>query len=325
MSKYGVSVWGIGNHARQRILPKLISCNELYLIGVCSRSEKKVNLCANEFSCIGWTNPDDMLSNEELKVVYISSPIGVHFEMAKMILDTGKNVWCEKPLTCNLSHTNQLIEKARESKRMIAEAFMFFYHPQFQIIKNLVVTKEFGEIYSVVCRFEIPNLDFPGFRNKKKLCGGAFWDVGSYPVAAVLDLFESQNVEVLFSQIIKNNESEVDSFGRAILQFSEGATAYIEWGVGSAYKNELDILAENGSIYTDKIFSKPDNYMPKLRVRNKFGDESYTDVQKSDQFVEMFKEFTKISKSSIKIEKEYNQIYRRAKVMNEILELSKLT
>ena len=59
----------------------------------------------------------------------------------------------------------------------------------------------------------------------------------------------------------------VDTKGRAILQFSQGTIAYLEWGIGVAYKNEIDLWAENGSFYTDKIFSKPKNYLPVYRIK----------------------------------------------------------
>ena len=58
---------------------------------------------------------------------------------------------------------------------------------------------------------------------------------------------------------------QVDTEGRAILRFSCGTTAYLEWGVGVAYKNEIDIWAKDSSFFTDKIFSKPKSTCPSIK------------------------------------------------------------
>ena len=55
--------------------------------------------------------------------------------------------------------------------------------------------------------------------------------------------------------------------GRALLSSSNGAKAYLDWGIGLGYRNEIDLWAENGSFFTDKIFSKPEDYQPVFRLR----------------------------------------------------------
>ena len=89
------------------------------------------------------------------------------------------------------------------------------------------------------------------------LGGGAFWDIASYPFSAVLSLFEYQEVKILFSEIIKRNESLVDTDGLALLRFSNGTLVYLEWGMNLSYRNEIDVWSENGSLFMDKVFSKP--------------------------------------------------------------------
>ena len=189
MNALGIAIWGLGNHARNRILPALSSIQELSLIGVCSRTEKKVVECAQQWNCLGWTDPNEMLNNPNVDIVYLATPIGVHFNLAIQALKAGKHVWCEKPLTCNYEDTKTLVRLARESKKMLAEAFMYLHHPQFSKVKNLVNDGKIGQVHSVICRFGIPILKDPGFRHDPSLCGGALWDVATYTVSAVLALF----------------------------------------------------------------------------------------------------------------------------------------
>ena len=86
-----------------------------------------------------------------------------------------------------------------------------------------------------------------------------------------------------------NADYEVDLEGSAILCFPCGTTAYLEWGVGRGYRNEIDIWSENGSLFTNKIFSKPADYVPKFRVRNLNGVESVEQGISDNHFASMFR------------------------------------
>ncbi len=317
MSMLNVAVWGLGKHATNRILPALSSIGEIKLIGVCSRNNKSVETYAELWGCYGWNDPDQMLNSSEVDIVYIATPIGVHFALAKQAIEAGKHVWCEKPLTCSYTDTQELVSLAEERSKVLTESFMYLYHPQFQRVRKFVDDSK--QIYSVICRFGIPTLDKPGFRNNPKLCGGALWDVATYTTSALLSLFNGQQVEVLFSEVITKEDLQVDSEGRAVLRFSHGATAYLEWGIGVAYKNEIDLWGVDSSLYTDKLFSKPKGYQTQYKIRDMNGNESIEPGQQSEQFIDMFRNFVEIMNDQEKAVTEKRNILQRAKLMNDIL------
>ena len=317
MSLLNVAVWGLGNHAQNRILPALSFMDEIKLIGVCSRNSKVVEACAEQWSCYGWNDPEQMLNSTEVDVVYIATPIGVHFSLAKRAIEAGKNVWCEKPLTCSYIDTQALVLLAENKGKVLTESFMYLYHPQFQRVKKFVDDSK--GVHSVICRFGIPTLDKPGFRNNSNLCGGALWDVATYTVSALLPLFPNQQVKVIFSEVLTKKGLQVDNEGRAVLRFSQGATAYLEWGVGVAYKNEIDLWAKDSSFFTDKIFSKPKEYQPQYKIRDINGNESVENGEQSEQFMDMFRNFVEIMNDKEKAAIERKSILQRAKLMNDIV------
>jgi len=317
MSLLNVAVWGLGIHARKRILPLLFATNEIDLVGVCSRNHDVVEECMDQWNCRGWIDPEQMLSNNEVDVVYIATPIGLHFALAKQVLEAGKHVWCEKPVTCSYSDTQLLVSIAKAKGKVLAESFMYLYHPQFQKVKDFIEVSE--GVHSVICRFGIPTINNPGFRNNPKLGGGALWDVGTYTTSAMLSLFPDQEIEIIYADVITKKELQVDSSGRALLKFANGVTAYLEWGVGVAYRNEIDIWAINGSFFTNKIFSKPENYEPQYKTRDLKGNESLATGQKSEQFSNMFRHFIELTNNKEKAASERGSILQRAKLMNNIL------
>ena len=317
MTILNIAVWGLGNHAKNRILPLLSTMDKIKMVGVCSRDSEMVKICAEQWSCYGWNDPLQMLNSNEVDVVYIATPIGTHFSLARQAIEAGKHVWCEKPLTCSYSDTQTLVLLAEEKGKILTESFMYLFHPQFQRVKKFVGDSK--RIYSVICRFGIPNLDKPGFRNNPKLCGGALWDVATYTTSALLSLFPDQQVEVIFAEVLTKDSSQVDSEGRVVLRFSQGVTAYLEWGVGVAYKNEIDLWAEDGSFFTDKIFSKPKEYQPQYRIRDLHGNENVENGEQSEQFMEMFHNFARIMSDKEEAIAEKKSILQRAKLMNDIV------
>ncbi len=72
-----------------------------------------------------------MLDDIEVDTVFIAGPNGVHHEQCRLALLSGKHVWCEKSLTPSLVETQDLLSLARSCGLVLAEAFMFAYHPQF--------------------------------------------------------------------------------------------------------------------------------------------------------------------------------------------------
>ncbi len=172
------------------------------------------------------------------------------------------------------------------------------------------------------CRFGIPFLEKHGFRHDPDLCGGAFWDVASYTISAVLELFPEQELEVVFAEVCKKENFPVDIEGRALLSSSNGAKAYLDWGIGLGYRNEIDLWAENGSFFTDKVFSKPEDYRPVYRLRDKNGNESLEYGEQAEQFVEMFRSFSFMLNNSKLTANERDRILQRANVMDEVVQLS---
>jgi predicted dehydrogenase len=313
-------VWGLGGHAVKNILPALFKMTNISLYGVCSRDTKIVEQCSNRFKCNHWTDAAAMLADPNVDVVYLATPIGLHALQGQQILEAGKHLWCEKSFTANINDTKNLLSLAEKNNLVVAESFMYLDHPHFFRIQRVVQEQEMGQIKSVYCRFGIPFLNKPGFRNDLKLSGGAFWDVGSYTISAVLALFPTKTWQVIYSERLFKDPVDIDCEGRSIVRFDGGITAYLEWHIGVAYKNELNILAEKGSLQTDKIFSKSSDYMPAIIFSDQNGVKSEELVAQSNHFVNMLHRFVGLLESNKKAVKERQAILNRATLLNEIAE-----
>lgn len=86
-------------------------------------------------------------------VVYIGTLHPQHFEIAKLMLNHGKHVLCEKPLTMNLKQTTELINLAKEKKLFLMEGIWSRCFPIYEILKKEIESGSIGEIYQVLVSF----------------------------------------------------------------------------------------------------------------------------------------------------------------------------
>ncbi|MEM6399268.1 MAG: Gfo/Idh/MocA family oxidoreductase, partial [Cyanobacteria bacterium P01_D01_bin.116] len=74
-------------------------------------------------------NLTDILQLPEVKAVAISTPPFLHYEMAKQVLEAGKHVFLEKPVTLNVTEAKELYHIAQEKNLAATVDFEFRFVP----------------------------------------------------------------------------------------------------------------------------------------------------------------------------------------------------
>ena len=88
-----IGVWGLGKHAINNILPAINDAENISLYGCYSRDEKVVQKVSSRFKIKKWSSSLEMLRDESLDVVYLSTPPQLHYEQGIEILNSGKHFW----------------------------------------------------------------------------------------------------------------------------------------------------------------------------------------------------------------------------------------
>ena len=68
-----------------------------------------------------------MVRGEDMEAIVISSPHSLHYEQARLALQKGCHVCCEKPLTISSRHTKSLIALADKRKCYIQVGYQRHY------------------------------------------------------------------------------------------------------------------------------------------------------------------------------------------------------
>jgi predicted dehydrogenase len=121
----------------------------------------------------------EMLTKEKLDIVYIASPHSFHFEQAKMCLDLGISVLCEKPVTIHSGQLKQLLTLAAEKGLFFMEALWTVFLPTYNQIFEKINNGDIGSIIGVKADFGFHMPFDPESRLfNPSLGGGSLLDIG---------------------------------------------------------------------------------------------------------------------------------------------------
>ena len=96
---------------------------------------------------------DEVLADERVQVVHVTSPNELHFEQARQILAAGRHVVCEKPLAMTSAESAELTRLAAASGLVNAVNFNIRFYPLNQHVAGLVRDGGIGDVRFVTGRY----------------------------------------------------------------------------------------------------------------------------------------------------------------------------
>lgn len=141
--------------------------------------------------------PDDL--------VLIATPPFLHFPLAKLALEGGRHVLCEKPLTMTSEQAVELLKIAREHNRLLADCSSRFVGvPSTERVKELLRQRTLGDLYHLTWvnkwQRSRPGIEYQPaskwFLDKSKSGGGPLLDWAVYEFSALNDLLNPTHIEV---------------------------------------------------------------------------------------------------------------------------------
>jgi predicted dehydrogenase len=88
----------------------------------------------------------DLLDDERVEVVHVTSPNHLHHPQVREILAAGRHVVCEKPLAMTSDESRELVALAAESGRVTAVNFNIRFYPLNQHVRDLVRDGSAGDV-----------------------------------------------------------------------------------------------------------------------------------------------------------------------------------
>ena len=120
---------------------------------VCDLDDKKLQkMKANYHSVKATKDCQEIFKDKEIQAVAIATHPSTHFKIAKEALLAGKHVFVEKPLCLNSSDAKELAELAEKQNAVLMVGHTFEYNSAVNKIKELIDSKQLGNIYYMYSR-----------------------------------------------------------------------------------------------------------------------------------------------------------------------------
>jgi predicted dehydrogenase len=94
-------------------------------------------------------NIDVILNDNEVDAVIVATPAATHFSIAKSVLEAGKHVFVEKPLSMSVKEAEILVQISKEKQLTLCVGHTFLYNAAVRKIKEYIDSGEVGEIYYI--------------------------------------------------------------------------------------------------------------------------------------------------------------------------------
>ncbi len=219
-----IGILGAGLIAR-KMAATVNGMDGVILGAVASRDKEKAGAFAEEFSAEKYYGSyEELAADKDIDLIYVATPHSHHYEHARLCLNAGRNVLCEKAFTANYKQAKELIDLAESKGLYIGEAIWTRYLPMRFTLDEIIASGVIGEISSLTANLGYSIAHVERLR-KPELAGGALLDLGVYTINFALMAFGCDIAAITSS--CSKNEYGVDTHNTVIFDYTDGRTAIL--------------------------------------------------------------------------------------------------
>ena len=253
--KLGVALVGLGYYSTDLLAPSLQLTDHCELRGIVTGSPEKIPVWQRKYgikdsNIYNYENMDGIANNEDIDVIYIVLPTGLHAEYAIKAANTGKHVWCEKPMARTAEECQQIIDACNKNKVKLSIGYRMQHETNTQLVTKWAKTHPYGKIEKVISEAGYNGGTINPWKLKKEMGGGAIYDMGVYSINAARYSTELEPIAVTAKQSTNRPEifTEVDETTSFQLEFPGGIMVDGKTSFGENLNN-LEVTAKNGWYY----------------------------------------------------------------------------
>ncbi|UOQ84745.1 Gfo/Idh/MocA family protein [Gracilibacillus salinarum] len=251
--------WGVistANIAKKAVIPGIKQSKTGEVYAIASRNLDHATEAAKELEIpVAYGSYEALIQDSKIDAVYIPLPNHLHKEWAIKAMEAGKHVLCEKPIALDAKEAEEMETASRKAGVVLAEAFMYRYHPRYQMIEEIIQSGEIGEIRGIHGAFTFNNAAAKeNVRYRKDWGGGSLYDVGVYPISAARMIMKAEPQAATVHAFFSEEHDHVDMMAAGILEFDNGIALSFDCGMWAASRNRLEIIGTEGRIELPSAF-----------------------------------------------------------------------
>lgn len=190
---------------------------------------------------------NDMFTDSDVDVIYITTPHNTHIEFMKKAIRNGKHILVEKSITLNSRELNEAMELAALHNVVIGEAMTIYHMPVYKKLKEVLDSGRLGKVNLITMNFgsyKEYNMNNRFFN--RNLAGGAMLDIGVYALSFIR-YFMTEKPDKLLSQL-KKAPTGVDEQAGLLLMNNDGQMATVMLSLHSKQPKRGMVSCEKGYI-----------------------------------------------------------------------------
>lgn len=190
---------------------------------------------------------DEMFTDDNVDIIYITSPHNTHYGFMKKALKNGKHLFVEKSITLNSCELDEIIALSKEKNLILGEAMTIWHMPLYKELWRIVESGELGKV-------QIITINFGSFKEynmnnrffNMNLAGGAMLDIGVYALSVVRSFMSETPTDILSQW--RPSPTGSDEQATILLKNSTGEMATVALSMHSKQPKRAMISCEKGYI-----------------------------------------------------------------------------
>ena len=233
------------------------------LTAVCDVVEVRARRLVETYPADVYTDYTEMLKRDDIEVVNVTTPSGMHADVGIAMAQAGKHVIVEKPMDVSLAKADALIEACREADVRLSVISQHRFDPAVIELKQAVLANKLGQLnfggaHTKWYRTQ-EYYDSDAWRGTWALDGGGALINQSIHYVDLLQYIMGPVAEIYACSACRAHERiEVEDIAVAAVRFRSGALGLIE-GNTAAYPGlcaRLDIYGTDGSVVIENDLVK---------------------------------------------------------------------
>lgn len=271
LNKVRVGIIGLGFIGKQHI-EAIRRIPNTELVGVCDPNEEVAKRISKEYGVPHYySDIKSLISEQRLDVVHNCTPSGFHFEINQLLIDSGINVYCEKPFTLTSKESDKLVIQLNKSG--LKGGVNFNYRHNLMILEMRERIKQTQKPFFIYCEYLqdwlLKETDFD-WRIDSKIGGvtRAVSDIGSHCFDALQYILDEKIISVE-AKFFKKYESRLHNEKKEKVENEDAAVIFVEFESGvkglirvsqvtAGKKNDFHILVEGAEQSLEWFQEKPD-------------------------------------------------------------------
>ena len=160
------------------------------LVGLCDSDANRLARTVAQYpGARGFAHVDEVCAASDVRAVVVSASAVSHYPLAKQLLEAGKDVYVEKPLTLEVAHAEELVRIAQQKGRILMVGHLLLFHPAVTYLKGMVDRGELGDLYYLYS--QRVNL------GKVRKDENALWSFAPHDLSVILHLLGQEPIDVV--------------------------------------------------------------------------------------------------------------------------------